>query len=308
MSRRAAAAGPADLAGGAGERREVLTPEGVPLTLTLADRGDRAAAFLIDALILAAAAVLLVLLASYGSGASIEEGGWAMPFVLLALFFLRNFYFLFFEVRWRGQTPGKRALKIRVVDRQGGPLTTDALAARNLVREVEVFLPLAVILAPEMLWAGAPGWARLAASAWALVLALLPLFNRDRLRAGDLVGGTMVVRAPQAVLLPDLGGEVAARAARAETRYAFSPAQLEHYGIYELQVLERVLREQEGSLTRHQALETVCETIKRKIGWDPDRWQVEPEGFLREFYAAQRAQLERKMLFGRRQEDKYSRQ
>jgi len=56
-----------------------------------------------------------------------------------------------------------------------------------------------------------------------------------------------------------------------------------------------------------QALETVSEQIRRKIGWDADlRIVVNDEQFLRAFYAAMRAHLERKMLFGKRREDKYS--
>ncbi|HLU68177.1 MAG TPA: RDD family protein [Kofleriaceae bacterium] len=292
-----------------GRLREVVTPEGVPLALRLAERGDRAAAFLIDMVVMAVAIAVLVFLVSLAARSDLGAagGGWTMPLVLLALFFLRNFYFLFFEIRWRGQTPGKRALKIRVIDRRGGPLTADAVIARNLMREVEVFLPLAVLAAPEMLWPGSPGWARFLASAWALVLAFLPLFNRDRLRVGDLVGGTMVVLAPRAVLLPDIGGEVAEQAARARTRYQFTPEQLEVYGIYELQVLEGVLRHQDDSLARYQSIEVVCEKIKEKIGWDRDSWLVDSEQFLREFYAALRAHLERGMMFGKRREDKFSR-
>jgi uncharacterized RDD family membrane protein YckC len=294
-------------AGAEGERREIITPEGVPLQLTLADRGDRAAGFLIDAVILIAAVIGLAFLAHLSSHGDLETGGgWTTPFVLLALFFLRSFYFLFFEIRWRGQTPGKRALRIRVVDRRGGPLTADAVVARNLMREIEVFLPLAVIASPEMLWPGSPGWARAVASGWALILAFLPLFNRDRLRVGDLVGGTMVVRAPQAVLLPDIGGQVAQEAARAATRYQFTPRQLDAYGIYELQVLEGVLRGGDNLVANLEALAVVCEKIQVKIGWERDRWQVDSERFLREFYAALRAHLERKMLFGKRREDKYS--
>jgi uncharacterized RDD family membrane protein YckC len=292
LARKAAVAG----------RRDVLTPEGVPVALTIAERGDRAAAFLIDACIIAIAIVVVALLASVGGG-----GSWTMPFVLLLLFLLRNFYFVFFEIRWRGQTPGKRALRTRVVDRRGGPLTADAIVARNLMREIEVFLPLGVLLVPEQLWPSAPAWARLAASVWVLVLVFLPFFNRDRLRIGDLVAGTMVVRAPRTVLLPDIGGQVVQQAAaRHQHSFTFTPEQLDVYGIYELQVLEGVLRDESGGVGHYEALEVVAEKVKAKISWDRGRWNVPPEAFLREFYAALRGHLERKMLFGKRREDKFS--
>ena len=284
-------------------RRDVLTPEGVPIALTIAERGDRAAAFLLDAVIITAALLVIGLLASWGGGG----GDWAAPFVLLTLFILRNFYFVIFEIRWRGQTPGKRALKTRVVDRRGGPLTADAIVARNLMREIEIFLPLGVLLVPEQLWPSAPGWAKVVASIWVLILVFLPFFNRDRLRIGDLVAGTMVVRAPRAVLMPDIGGEVVQRAAARQHQqpiYTFTPEQLDVYGIYELQVLEGVLRQNPTTQGFFEAVSTVTEKISKKIGYDgaiPDA-----ERFLRDFYSAQRAHLEQKMLFGQRREDKYS--
>jgi uncharacterized RDD family membrane protein YckC len=288
-----------------GRRREIITPEGVPLSLALAERGDRAAAFLIDFVIIAVAVIALALLAYFAGGASLgASGSWTTPFVLVAVFAVRNFYFIFFEIRWRGQTPGKRGVRIRVVDRHGGPLTADMLVARNLMREIEVFLPLAIILVPDQMWPNAPGWARTASSLWAIGLALVPLFNRDRLRIGDLVAGTMVVRAPRAILMPDIGAP-AVSLRHAQEVYEFKAEQLDVYGIYELQVLEKVLRDADAD-PRGQAVAVVSEKIKSKIDWDRSRWAVDDERFLRSFYAALRAHLERKMLFGKRQEDKFS--
>ena len=313
MSRRSrAAAAPARLPWqrDEGEKRQVLTPEGVPLSLTLADRGDRASAFLLDAVIIGVSLMALALLGQLALGGDLKHASWTGPFVLLALFLMRNFYFLVLEIRWRGRTPGKRVLGIRVVDRHGGSLRAEAVVARNLMREVEVFLPLQVLIAPQLLWPDLPGWARLIASLWAFALALMPLFNRDRLRVGDLVAGTMVVKAPRAVLLPDIGGQEVARAAepaRAQARFSFTSEQLDVYGIYELQVLEDVLRRDAADFAHLEALEAVCEKIKQKIRWDRSRWRVDPDRFLREFYAALRAHLEKKMLFGKRQEDKFSR-
>jgi len=67
------------------------------------------------------------------------------------------------------------------------------------------------------------------------VLALLPLWNRQRLRIGDLVAGTMVVQTPAGALLDEVGADADA--------VAFTPAQLDVYGVYELQVLEGLLRD-----------------------------------------------------------------
>jgi uncharacterized RDD family membrane protein YckC len=179
---------------------------------------------------------------------------------LLAVFLVRTFYFTFFELSWQGQTPGKRRLRLRAVDARGGPLTAEAIIARNLTREVELFLPLVALFAPEALFGGAPGWARLAALAWMLAFGLLPLFNRDRLRVGDLIAGTVVVRTPDAVLLEDLSS------ARAREELGFTDAQIDVYGVYELQVLEDVLRGR-GLAGHDEAVRTVAGKIREKIGW-----------------------------------------
>jgi uncharacterized RDD family membrane protein YckC len=290
-----------------GRGREVVTPEGVALDLTLAGAGDRAAAFLLDFIIISAVILVLALLVSLGGGGEIDaESGPATAFVLLAAFLLRNFYFMFFEMRWRGTTPGKRIIGIRVIDRDGGPLSSEGIIARNLVRDIEVFVPLPVIFAPEQLWPGAPGWARLLASLWAFAFMLLPLLNKDRLRVGDIVGGTLVVLAPKALLMPDLAGMEVVRAQHNEAQYTFTPEHLETYGEYELQVLEGLLRSEHDSLERYQSLDAVCERIKTKIKWPHAQWNVDSERFLREFYAALRARLERNLLLGKRRKDKFS--
>jgi uncharacterized RDD family membrane protein YckC len=275
--------------------REVVTPEGIPLRIELARAGDRLGGFLLDFLILALASILVYLLAGWASS---WDESWGLALGLLIAFVLRTFYFVWFEIRWQGRTPGKRAVGTRVMDAQGGALRSDAVVVRNLMRELEVWLPLAFLAAPERIWPGAPGWARLAFIAWALVFAVLPLFNRDRLRAGDMVAGTRVVIAPKAVLLADLGEATAKRGAA----HAFTDAQLDVYGIHELQTLEDLLRRTDPQ--RRAAYEAVARQIRKKIDWrGPD---APPEGFLREFYAALRSRLEGKMLLGRRKRDKFS--
>src|SRR6185369_3579209 len=65
---------------------------------------------------------------------------------LLGAFVLRNFWFIYFETGPRGATPGKRWFGLRVATRNGEPLSPDAVVARNLVRELELFLPLAALV------------------------------------------------------------------------------------------------------------------------------------------------------------------
>jgi len=273
----------------------IVTPEGVPLRWNVARAGERLAAFFIDLVVIVGALVVVGVVASLAGGDGWSS--WIGVLLQLFAFLLGNFYFTFFELRWQGQTPGKRSVGIRVVDRHGGPLRPDAVFGRNLMRQIELFLPLGLLVNPEALWPDAPAWGRLASLVWAFVLALLPLWNRQRLRIGDVVAGTMVVQTPRAALLDEVGG--------ASDALAFTAAQLDVYGVYELQVLEGLLRDHDAQKATHEGLAKVAEAIKKKIQWQGE--DVNPEKFLRAFYGAQRARLERGLLFGKRKADKYAR-
>ncbi len=280
-----------------GERIERTTPEGIPVRFQIATGGDRVGAFLVDFVLMMLSLLALGLLVQLAGG-----GAWLQALLMLLAFVVQHGYFIWFELRWQGATPGKRRLGLRVIDGRGGALGADAVVVRNLTRTLEFFLPLGVVLAPEAIWPGSPPWVRGVASLWVLIVALLPLFNRHRLRVGDLLGGTLVVVAPKTVLLADQG---AVRAPKAAATFTFTDAQLDVYGIYELQVLEELLRHSDGR-DAHQKLGAVYRKIRAKIGNPPLKGVVvEPERYLRDFYAALRARLEGRMLLGKRKADKH---
>jgi uncharacterized RDD family membrane protein YckC len=273
-------------------RRRLVTPEGVDLGLSLASAGQRIGAFVIDFLILFVVmialtiGVLVGLISTGGDGAELLVIIW-----LLGFFLLRNFYFILMEMGPRAATFGKRMTGLRVVARDGGRLTADAVVARNLMREIEVYLPLSFLGARA-----AEGMAGTAMTVlgfgWAAIFLFFPLFNKDRLRVGDLLAGTWVINAPRRRLTHDL-------LQQPDEAWAFTEEQLEAYGIYELQTLEQVLRN-----SSPQALEAVSEAIRVKIGYG---WVQNDEAFLTAYYDALRRRLERKLLFGRRRADKHDR-
>ena len=280
-------------------RRVFVTPEGVDLGLQLGEAGERAAAFLLDAVIIAAAMIALTILAIFAFIGSGQSGAEIIPIIwLLGFFFARNLYFIAFELGPRAATPGKRLLKLRVAARRGGRLTADAIFARNAMREVEVFLPLTFIASRG---AGVDAWLITLGAVWTGIFALFPLFNRDRLRVGDLIAGTWVVRAPRPRLLPDLLDRTSVRAiiTPGAADFTFTQAQVDAYGVKELQVLEDVMRRNNIATNRD-----VAERIRRKIGWeklaDESDW-----AFLDAYYAALRRRLETRMLLGRRRVDKH---
>ena len=289
-------------------QRAIVTPEGVPLVVELADRGSRAAAFILDTVFI----ILIMVAGGFALAFTVSLLQiWTLVIAILGFFLLRIFYFPIAELKWRGATPGKRILGLKVIDRHGGPLKPEAIVVRNLMREVEVFMPLTVLAVPSL--TGFEALEQLLMLGWIGIFTLMPLFNRDGLRVGDMVAGTLVITAPKAALLPDLTQRpdpaTAFRRERPASDYRFTAAQLGHYGAYELQTLESVLRRAEaGSLAGRQE---IARRIRAKIGWpDADQAAVadsrfDATAFLEAFYAAQRAHLERRMLFGHRRKDKH---
>lgn len=147
----------------------IRTPENIEFRYTIAGAGTRGAAYLLDGIILVCAGWLVGQPLSALSPLPAGPGSWMLALVGLALFTLVHGYFVWFEWRGNGRSPGKKALGIRVIKEGGYPLTfTDALL-RNLLRAVD-FLPVlnAVGLASICL-------------------------TRHGQRVGDLVAGTLVV-------------------------------------------------------------------------------------------------------------------
>jgi uncharacterized RDD family membrane protein YckC len=270
-------------------RRSFVTPEGVDLRLELGGAGARAGAFCIDfmmMLVVLVVATIVIALLAVAAKSEILGILWMVGF-----FFLRNGWFTGFEMGGRGATPGKRLMGLRVVARDGARLTGGAVLARNAMREIEVFLPL-TFLAAQAAEGLADAFLTLFALIWSGTFLFFPLFNRDRLRVGDFVAGTWVVRTVKA----SLGEDLAAVAARRQRR-RFSDAALGLYGVYELQALEDVLRNGQP-----EAIATVAATIRRKGGIEDDG---DDRGFLEDYYAALCDRLERGLLVGRRRENKY---
>ena len=102
---------------------QIETAEGLRLRTELAGVGSRMAAALLDLLIVGAGLVLLLfLLLAVGFGLDeLGMGLWAGVVELLAgiligggLFLGLPLYFAIFQQLWAGQTPGKRAVGLRV--------------------------------------------------------------------------------------------------------------------------------------------------------------------------------------------------
>jgi uncharacterized RDD family membrane protein YckC len=156
----------------------VRTPEGVAFTFRLASPVLRAGAVIIDWLVVTAGYSVLATIVSLLRLIDPDIAGMILT---VAYFVVSQGYSIATEWLWRGQSIGKRVLRLRVVDAQGLRLTFSQIALRNLLRFVD----------------GLP--------AFYLVGGVAALLNSRGQRLGDLAAGTLVIWEP-AELRPDFAG------------------------------------------------------------------------------------------------------
>lgn len=143
---------------------DVETPERIRFRYHAAGPVRRALSYMIDLAIRGAVLMATAALTTGLSGLRASQGLW------LLIFFLLDWgYGVFFESLWAGQTPGKRALGLRVVKDGGYPVGFIDAFLRNLLRAAD-FLPVGYIL----------GLLSMAG-------------DRSFKRIGDRVAGTMVI-------------------------------------------------------------------------------------------------------------------
>ena len=160
--------------------RLVLTPEHVEIRLQPAGLGSRFLAITIDVLLtICISGILLSLFAML-------PGPLGIPLWLSASFLVMWGYPIYFEAAHEGRSPGKRALRLRVVDGRGLPLTLGQCFVRNVVR----------VLDSAPVFYGLGG--------------LASLLDPHRRRLGDVAADTLVVAEgrsedpdPAAVLSPE---------------------------------------------------------------------------------------------------------
>jgi len=151
------------------QRFRVTTPEGVEFSFRLASPVLRLAALLIDWMVVMAAWSLITVILALLQAISSDAGRGLM---VVLFFVLSRGYDIYGEWAWRGQTLGKRVLRLRVVDATGLRLGFSQCVMRNLLRFVDA-LPFAYAVG-----------------------GVTALLNSRGQRLGDLVAGTLVVHEP----------------------------------------------------------------------------------------------------------------
>ncbi len=159
------------------DQLSIDTPEQVALQFPVAGIGSRFVALLLDHLIQLAVVVAVLVVVAITEAATGGRPGtsttlaskWFLAGIIFASFVLFWGYFSLFEAFWHGQTPGKRAMKLRVIKDAGRQITLFESLARNLLRVADYL--------PSLYLAGV----------------VTMLCNKQNKRLGDLAAGTLVI-------------------------------------------------------------------------------------------------------------------
>lgn len=156
---------------------KIRTPEGIAFSFVLAGPVVRCLAWIVDFLVIVGGTMVLSTLARV---AGLISPDIAQALILLGFFVFSIGYGIVLEWAWRGQTVGKRLLRLRVMDAQGLRLQFHQVLLRNLLRFVDSLPPTLYLLG-----------------------GLASVISRRAQRLGDLAANTVVVYNPKPVE-PDL--------------------------------------------------------------------------------------------------------
>jgi uncharacterized RDD family membrane protein YckC len=228
------------------DQLKIDTPEQIALELPLAGIGSRFLGLTIDTLL----QFLLYVIGGFafafagflGIGRYLRwiPTTWIPAVVILFLFCVYWGYFAFFEIIWKGQTPGKRVAKIRVINESGRPINAYEAIARNLLRAIDVL--------PGMYGVG-------------IVCMMLNSQNR---RLGDYVAGSVVVHDKRTEEVKPEWNTVAEPAA--------ANPQLSSVAAEELVLIETYLHRRIGMdvTLRDQVAQQIANRITAKTGLQRD--------------------------------------
>ncbi len=158
----------------------IETPENVAFVYDIAGIGSRFLACMVDSAIIVVLQIIMFFMMYYivditsSPGAFLESiterNTWMLAIAGLLSFLILWGYYIFFETIWNGQSPGKRWAKLRVIRRDGTPVTISETLIRNIVRLVD-FLPFNYAVGVVIMF-----------------------ITENSQRLGDLAAGTLVVR------------------------------------------------------------------------------------------------------------------
>ncbi len=244
------------------ETLAIQTPENVAFGYQVAGIGSRFMASLLDTLLIVVlqivGVVVMALIISALKEAPPQLYAWIIAIfgIVLALFY--GGYYVFFEMLWNGQSPGKRWVGLRVIRTNGTPITLSEALIRNLVRIVD-FLP----------------------AAYGVGVVTMFIDKRSR-RLGDLAAGTLVVQDRAPITIQELALKRALRLQPdAPGNISLEGFPLERLTNADLNLIEDFLERRAQLTHRDQLALQILTALHRRLGLPaPTLGRAEAEGTL----------------------------
>lgn len=229
------------------ETLDIHTPENVSFGYQVAGIGSRFLATIIDTLLIGLLQVVVILVlvlimrAMDGAGWTDQLSGWIIAIfgVVITIFYWG--YYVFFEMLWNGQTPGKRWVSLRVIRADGTPITLSESLIRNLVRLID-FMP----------------------AAYGVGIVTMFIDKQSR-RLGDLAAGTLVVQDRAPISIQDLAVK------RSVHLHHWTNVPLDGFPIErltndDLNLIENFLQRRDQLTHRAQLANQILNTLHARLG------------------------------------------
>ena len=234
---------------------KIDTPENVTFDYKVAGIGSRFLAALVDTAVIvllqviAFATLFLAFLQQDEPFALFEENNsdvtllyWFLGIILLINFAFYWGYYIFFEILWNGQTPGKRLVGLRVIRLDGTPVSAAEVVIRNLARTIDL-LPAAYGIGVVTMFV-----------------------NENSRRLGDLAAGTVVVHERQTTRLKELTAERQSTLSVVNTQGTIPEGfPLERLGSKDIQILEEFLVRRAGLANRQQLAQLILKSLYDRL-------------------------------------------
>ncbi len=244
------------------ETLDIQTPENVAFGYQVAGLGSRFVATLLDTLLIVLLQVIVVvvaalIIAALGETTFADQlSGWVIAVFGLVLSIFYWGYYVFFEMLWNGQSPGKRWTGLRVIRADGTPITLSEAFIRNLVRIVD-FLP-------------------------ALYgVGIITMFiDKQSRRLGDLAAGTLVVQDRAPITIQELSAKRRTNLGGLTIPF-LDGFPIERLTNDELNLIENFLERRDQLTHRDQLAIQILSTLHRRLGLPaPTMSRSEAEGTL----------------------------
>lgn len=225
---------------------QIDTPENVTFDYDVAGIGSRFLSALVDTLLILLLQFIVfgtLFLVSEQMGDLLSDApSWLVAILSLVAFAFFWGYYIFFEILWNGQSPGKRMVGLRVIRLDGMPVAAAEVVIRNLVRLID-FLP----------------------SAYGVGVVTMFVNEKSR-RLGDLAAGTVVIHDRSVKTLGDLGQRNDALAGLQSQVPVPEGFPLERLKDRDIEIIEGYLQRRQQLPNRFELASQILKSLSARLG------------------------------------------